>query len=97
MRGNGVDRPVEEHGPADRRLIGMGVRFARPHWRHILGAVLLLPLMTAAQQVQPYLFKLAIDGPIDRQLGLGFPIASETVKSIRANTPEDRGQRRVIR
>ena len=79
MRGNGVDSPVEEHPPADRRLIGMVVRFARPHWRLILGAVLLLPLMTAAQQVQPYLFKLAIDGPIDRQLGIGFPIASETI------------------
>ena len=79
MRGNGVDRPVEEHAPADRRLIGMVVRFARPHWRLMLGAVLLLPLMTAAQQVQPYLFKLAIDGPIDRQLGVGFPIGSETI------------------
>ena len=60
----------------------MVVRFARPHWRFMLGAVLLLPLMTAAQQVQPYLFKLAIDGPIDPQLGAGFPVASETILAL---------------
>jgi ATP-binding cassette subfamily B protein len=82
MRGNGADRPIEEHRPADRRLIAMVARFARPHWRLILGAVALLPLITAAQQVQPYLFKLAIDGPIDRQLGLGLPIARKTVLDL---------------
>ena len=79
MRENGLDRGVEEHGPADRRLISMVVRFARPHWKLMVAAVLLLPLITAAQQVQPYLFKVAIDGPIDRQLEVGLPIASATV------------------
>jgi ATP-binding cassette subfamily B multidrug efflux pump len=82
MRGNGADRAIEEHKPADRRLVLMMVRFARPHLRLMLGAVLLLPLVTAAQQVQPYLFKLAIDGPIDHQLGLGFPIVHETIVEL---------------
>ncbi len=82
MRGEGVDGPIEELRPADRRLIGMVVRFARPHWRLMLAAVLLLPIMTAVQQVQPYLIKLAIDGPIDNQLGMGFPIARETIVGI---------------
>jgi len=82
MRGNGLDRTIEEHPPADRRLISMMARFARPHWRLLLWAVLLLPLITAAQQVQPYLFKVAIDGPISRQLELGFPIVSETTVGL---------------
>jgi ATP-binding cassette subfamily B protein len=82
MRGNGLDRTIEEHPPADRRLISMVARFARPHWRLLLGAVLLLPLMTAAQQVQPYLFKVAIDGPIARQLELGLPVVSETIVGL---------------
>jgi ATP-binding cassette subfamily B protein len=60
----------------------MVVRFARPHRRLLLYAVLLLPLITAAQQVQPYLFKLAIDGPIDRQAALGLPIAMETILGL---------------
>ena len=82
MRGNGLDRTIEEHPPADRRLISMVARFARPHWRLLLGAVLLLPLMTAAQQVQPYLFKVAIDGPIARQLELGLPVVSATIVGL---------------
>ena len=82
MRGNGLDRTIEEHPPADRRLISMVARFARPHWRLLLGAVLLLPLMTAAQQVQPYLFKVAIDGPIARQLELGLPAVSATIVGL---------------
>lgn len=82
MRENRPDRPIEESRHADRRLIAMVARFARPHWRLMLGAVLLLPLITAAQQVQPYLFKLAIDGPIDRQLALGPSIAPETVVEL---------------
>jgi ATP-binding cassette subfamily B protein len=82
MRGNGLDRTIEEHPPADRRLISMVARFARPHWRLLLGAILLLPLTTAAQQVQPYLFKVAIDGPIARQLELGLPVVSATIVGL---------------
>jgi ATP-binding cassette subfamily B multidrug efflux pump len=82
MRGNGRDRTIEEHGPADRRLISMVLRFTRPHWRLMVGAVLLLPLVTAAQQVQPYLFKVAIDGPIDHQLALGPKISHVTVLEL---------------
>ncbi len=78
MTENGRDRSIAEQRHADRRLISMVVRFARPHWRLMLAAVLLLPLVTAIQQVQPYLFKLAIDGPIDHQLSLGLPIVSKT-------------------
>jgi len=83
MRENGVDRIIEEHGPADRRLIRMVVRFARPHWRPMLGAVLLLPLITAAQQVQPYLFKVAIDGPIHSQAASGPPPGAITPEEYR--------------
>ncbi len=82
MRGNGADGPIVEHRPVDRRLIAMVLRFARPHWRLMLGAVFLLPFITAAQQVQPYLFKLAVDGPIDRQLALGLPVVPETVVEL---------------
>ena len=63
----------------DRQLLAMIFRFARPHWRLILLAVLLLPLITALQQVQPYLFKLAIDGPIHRQVANRLPISPDTV------------------
>jgi ATP-binding cassette, subfamily B, multidrug efflux pump len=82
MQGNGLERMREEHRAADRRLISMVARFARPHWRMLLWAVLLLPVITAAQQVQPYLFKVAIDGPIDHQLKLGMPIASGTITEL---------------
>ena len=55
------------------------LRFALPHRRLLLLAVLLLPVITAAQQLQPYLFKLAIDGPIHDQALAGLIIRGETV------------------
>ena len=78
MKDNGFDKR------ADRQLISMVWRFARPHRRLLLLAVLLLPVMTALQQIQPYLFKVAIDGPIHRQMSSGFPVARENILSLLA-------------
>lgn len=66
----------------DRQLIRMVWRFAKPHRRLIVLAVVLLPAITAVQQVQPYLFKLAIDGPIQRQFAAGLPVAPDTLLDL---------------
>ncbi len=80
MRGNGGQ--PREGRPTDLRLVAMVAGFARPYRRSLLAAVLLLPLITAAQQVQPYLFKLAIDGPIERRLRLGPVVSQETLVGL---------------
>jgi len=38
--------------------------FAKPHWRPLLASLVLMPIFAAMQLVQPYLIKVAIDGPI---------------------------------
>ncbi len=78
MKTNGFDRK------ADKKLIDMVRSFARPHRRLLLLAVLLLPVMTAVQQLQPYLFKVAIDGPIQSQLSSGFPVDQGNMLSLLA-------------
>ncbi len=45
----------------DRRLAGRLWRAARPHHALIAGSALLFPLTSAAELVQPYLLKIAID------------------------------------
>jgi len=71
----------ERPAPGDRasRIWPFVLRFALPHRRLLLLAVLLLPVIAAAQQLQPYLFKLAIDGPIADQALAGLVIRKETV------------------
>jgi ATP-binding cassette subfamily B protein len=38
--------------------------FAKPHWRPLALSLVLMPIFSAMQLVQPYLIKVAIDGPI---------------------------------
>jgi ATP-binding cassette subfamily B multidrug efflux pump len=48
----------------DGALLLRIARFARPHWRPLVGSLVLMPIFSAMQLVQPYLIKQAIDGPI---------------------------------
>jgi len=77
-------RPEASGGTGDRArgIWPFVLRFALPHRRLLLLAVLLLPAITAAQQLQPYLFKLAIDGPIRDQAAAGLPVRAETVLGL---------------
>jgi len=79
--GGGKTEP-REPGKTSPGLFPFLFRFARPHRRLLLTAVLLLPAITAAQQLQPYLFKLAIDGPIHDQAAAGLPIRPETLQGL---------------
>jgi len=78
MKNNGFDKK------ADKKLIDMVRRFAHPHRRLLLLSVLLLPVMTAVEQIQPYLFKVAIDGPIHRQMSAGLPVNRENILNLLA-------------
>ncbi|MCP4567624.1 MAG: ABC transporter ATP-binding protein [FCB group bacterium] len=84
MRADDFGKKLDESTPRpnDRQLMAMVWRFVVPHRRFLLLSVLLLPLITAAQQLQPYLFKLAIDGPIARQVGSGLPIVTENILGL---------------
>ncbi|MGH7276281.1 MAG: ABC transporter ATP-binding protein [Candidatus Rokuibacteriota bacterium] len=56
----------------DRRLVGRLWRAARPHHALITGSALLFPLIAAAELVQPYLLKIAIDEHILKSDWLGL-------------------------
>ncbi len=77
-------RETEDHGQGKPPggLFSFVLQFAMPHRRLLLLAVLLLPVITVAQQLQPYLFKLAIDGPIHDQALTGLPVRAETVLGL---------------
>ena len=50
--------------------------FARPHWKPLVLSLGLMPLFSAMQLLQPYLIKVAIDGPIaNKEPGGLLPIA----------------------
>jgi ATP-binding cassette subfamily B multidrug efflux pump len=48
----------------DQRLVGRLAATARPHWRLLVAALGLFPLVSGAELLQPYLFKVAIDDHI---------------------------------
>lgn len=48
----------------DVGLIKALIPYARPHWRYLLLSLLLLPLISGTQILQPIILKQAIDGPI---------------------------------
>jgi ATP-binding cassette subfamily B protein len=55
---------------SDFSLLRRLVPYGRRQWRPLLLSMALLPVVSAAQLVQPYLLKVAIDGPIaERDLG----------------------------
>jgi len=82
MRGRAGNHEPVSNGDRSSGIWPFVLRFALPHKRLLLLAVLLLPVITAAQQLQPYLFKLAIDGPIHEQTLAGLPILGETVTGL---------------
>lgn len=50
--------------------------FARPHWKPLVVSLGLMPFFSAMQLLQPYLIKVAIDGPIaNKEPGGLLPIA----------------------
>jgi ATP-binding cassette subfamily B protein len=59
-------RPVgeREYQGLDRDLIKRIGAFAKPHWKVLALSLSLLPITAGLQLVQPWLIKLAIDGPI---------------------------------
>jgi len=54
----------EGRGAYEGGLLWRLLRFALPHRGLLVGAVVLFPLVAALQLAQPYLIKVAIDGPI---------------------------------
>ncbi|MEE2828354.1 MAG: ABC transporter ATP-binding protein [Myxococcota bacterium] len=50
----------------DWQLIRRIVQFARPHWKPLALSLILMPIFSGLQLLQPYLIKVAIDGPILR-------------------------------
>ena len=58
----------EGKGKFEGGLLGRLLRFALPHKHLLLFSLVLFPLVAAAQLGQPYLLKLAIDGPITDRL-----------------------------
>jgi ATP-binding cassette subfamily B protein len=60
----------------DFGLLGRIAPFAAPHYKPLVLSLILLPFVAGGQLVQPYLIKIAIDGPIaeGNPAGLG-PIA----------------------
>src|SRR5262245_4048343 len=48
----------------DARLMRRLLTFVRPHWHIVAGSGFFLLLVSASQLLQPYLLKLAIDGPM---------------------------------
>ncbi len=49
---------------SDLALLGRLFPYAKRQWKPLLLSMLLLPVVSGAQLVQPYLLKVAIDGPI---------------------------------
>jgi ATP-binding cassette, subfamily B, multidrug efflux pump len=59
----------ERWSGTDLALLGRLVPYGMVQWKPLLLSMLLLPVVSGAQLVQPYLLKVAIDGPIaDRDL-----------------------------
>lgn len=61
---NDTDAHEKPMGIKDVVLLKAMVPFVRPHWRLLLASVLLLPLVSLTQVLQPVIVKRAIDGPI---------------------------------
>lgn len=77
MRSPGV-RPQGEPSweGLDWQLIRRIAAFARPHWRPLVLSLVLMPIFSSLQLLQPYLIKVAIDGPIAERDPSGLlPIA----------------------
>lgn len=51
----------------DARLMRRLLAYVRPHWRLVAASGALLLVVSGAQLVQPYLVKLAIDGPVAKR------------------------------
>jgi len=65
MRPPGSRAEGEQETPrVDSVLLLRIAKFAKPHWRPLLGSLVLMPVFSAMQLLQPYLIKEAIDGPI---------------------------------
>ena len=65
MRPPGSRAEGESEKPrVDAVLLLRIAKFAKPHWRPLLGSLVLMPIFSAMQLLQPYLIKEAIDGPI---------------------------------
>jgi len=81
-----------------RRLLA----FVRPHQHLVAGSGVLLVLVSGAQLLQPYLIKLAIDGPIAKRqltglnlivlLYIGTIVAELTLRYLQVYTTELAGQ-----
>ncbi|MBY0404637.1 MAG: ABC transporter ATP-binding protein/permease [Cyanobacteria bacterium] len=55
---------IRESGLQDIVLLKKLWPFIRPQWKPLLFALILLPLITAAEMLQPFIVKQAIDGPV---------------------------------
>jgi len=77
MRAPGVRAAGESRWDGlDWHLIGRIAKFARPHWKPLALSLVLMPIFSAMQLLQPYLIKEAIDGPIKNGEPAGLlPIA----------------------
>jgi ATP-binding cassette subfamily B multidrug efflux pump len=86
----------------DARLMRRLLAFVRPHVHLVAGSGVLLVLVSGAQLLQPYLIKLAIDGPIAKKepsglnlivlLYVGTIVAELTLRYLQVYTTELAGQ-----
>jgi ATP-binding cassette subfamily B protein len=75
MTAEGTPAPAEQRGQ-DAALLWLIASTAAPHWRFLVGALLLLAGVAALNVVPPFLLQQAIDGPIARGEAQGLvPLA----------------------
>lgn len=103
---NDSDAHEKEVTLKDIVLLKSLVPFIKPHWRPLLASVVILPLISVTQVVQPFIIKQAIDGPIAKgdipglmQLGilfLGLLLLHYGLRYVQMFLAQVTGQRIVI-